>query len=322
MQAYEWVPRRANLARCARHFGKQLPNLGCGCGFYAVSGLHQLPTAIANVGIGVVGSVAMWGRVIEHSAGYRGAVAYPDRIRLVCARCFERGRDVVPTHLEWTGADLVDPVCADHRTQADEVRPWMGASRLEQTLLSSYAVDQLPAEALARAGFAAGPLGPIELLPAARHELRQLSRSRVGLVAIAALIVAFLVVRALGPVPAPRDPVVPVADVDRLPDVPRFADVDPRPPRVEIGPEPRPPRFRFGFVCGERLGSVVELQRCGAPAVAIIGSFTSPPEPMRGCLPQDDYTRKPRFSVCWLDLTSGGVPERLRLPGVHLWDLS
>jgi hypothetical protein len=230
----------------------------------------------------------------------------------------------VPTLLARSG-DRVEPVCADHGAEVHETRSSTSASELEQMLLSTYAVDRLPAEALRHAGFSPGPAAPTELLPAARHELRQLSRSGLGLLAIAALIVAFFVVRPLGPVPAVEerdDPDVRVTDVDRFPDVPRVADLDPRPPRVEGGLEPESRRLRFGVVCGERLGSVVELKRCGAAAGTLFGFYTSPPEPMRRCRP-DAYTRTPSFSVCWLDLGSEAprVAERLRLPGVHLWDL-
>lgn len=95
MQAYDWRPMQPNRAGCHSHSGKQVPNLGCGCGFYAVSSLERLPMAVgptSNLAIGAVGSVAMWGRVVEHAAGYRGQLAYPDRIRLVCGRCLLAGR--------------------------------------------------------------------------------------------------------------------------------------------------------------------------------------------------------------------------------------
>ena len=78
----------------------------------------------------------------------------------------------------------------------------MTPAELEQEVLSAYAVDVLPLETLHRAGFHAGPVPPIGLIPNARAELRQLRRSRSGVAALVSLVAALLLVRALGLFPS------------------------------------------------------------------------------------------------------------------------
>jgi hypothetical protein len=268
----------------------------------------------------------MWGRVIEHSLGYRGQLAYPDRIRLVCGQCFGHGRGVAPTFLERAGEQRIQPVCADHGGQGRERSP-VSASELEQMLLSSYAVDLLPAEALERWGFGRRPLVPVPagLIPTARRELRQLSRSRLGLVAVAALVAAFVVAQALDLFPARVAPQA-AESPGYGPGVVRFGDLAPHPsldPTAAAAEDAigRPPRA--GAICGRRVGSAVEVSRCGGSAGELFGFYHAPPEPARRCSSGDAYTRKPSFSVCWIGLGPGppSEPERLRLPGVHLGDL-
>jgi len=36
----------------------------------------------------VIGTVALWGGVIEHELGYRAEFGYPQRLRLICPECF------------------------------------------------------------------------------------------------------------------------------------------------------------------------------------------------------------------------------------------
>src|SRR4029453_6606871 len=181
MQDYEWQPMQPNRARCRSHFGRQLPNPGCGGGLYPVRRLGRLPAAVgAHLPFAAVGSVAMWGRVIEHTVGYRGQLAYPDRIRLVCGRCFVARRDGVPTRVEHSEEGRIGRVWD---ARATESRLWlegMTPAELEQQVLSAYAVDVLPLETLHRAGFRAGPVPPIGLIPNARAELPPLRRGRAG----------------------------------------------------------------------------------------------------------------------------------------------
>jgi hypothetical protein len=277
----------------------------------------------ARLQVGVVGSVAMWGRVVEHSAGYRGQLAYPDRIRLVCRRCLSVGRDGVPTQIERGDGGRVQPVCHAHSSPG---RPMAGITpdRLQQMLLSAYAVDLLPVETLHEAGYRPGPISPTRLIPAARAEARQLSRRPSGGLVFALLVGAFLALRAINP-STPPEPKVPEAvppSLDPAP-APVVDEVVPH-PRVEVAPPDRGQRVpRFGLLCGRRIGITIELMDCDRWRAKLLGFYTSPPEPRGDCLPGDGYTRKLRFSVCWFSfyeaLESLG---RLQLPGVHLWDLA
>ena len=47
------------------------PTFTCKCGYYAMKHVADIPTAK------VYGRVALWGRVIEHAAGFRAQYAYP-----------------------------------------------------------------------------------------------------------------------------------------------------------------------------------------------------------------------------------------------------
>ena len=328
MQDYEWQPMQSNRARCRSHFGRQLPNPGCGCGLYAVSQLGRLPAAVgAHLPFAAVGSVAMWGRVIEHTAGYRGQLAYPDRIRLVCGRCFVARRDGVPTRVEHSDEGRIVPVCDAH---AADSRLWlegMTPAELEQEVLSAYAVDVLPLETLHRAGFRAGPVPPIGLIPNARAELRQLRRSRSVVAALVSLVAALMVVRALGLFPstaavdAPHEVATgaPIAIDQPFPDA-----LDPAPTIERVGPmAQRNHVVPLGLVCGHRVGDRAEIVRCGRPA-ELIGFPSSPAEPKRECTAGNAYSRRPGFSLCWLDLTIPVGPGLvlLRLPGVRRWDLA
>jgi hypothetical protein len=98
----------------------------------------------------VLGSVALWGRIVEHEFGFRAEYAYPQRLRLVCFLCFwqwgaERGGEP-ETVVRRPGGRLV-PLCAPHvelcRRYAYPMRVFLDVRRVEQTLLSAYAVDPL-----------------------------------------------------------------------------------------------------------------------------------------------------------------------------------
>ena len=324
LQEYDWRPMQPNRARCRSHFGRQLPNLGCGCGFYAVSRLQRLPAAIgSSFSIGAVGSVAMWGRVVEHTAGYRGQLAYPDRIRLVCGRCFFARRDGVPTRVEHSDGGHVVPVCDAHATAGRSSVEGISPADLEQEVLSAYAVDVLPLETLHRAGFQAGPVPPIGVIPNARAELRQLRRGRSGVAALVSLVAALLIVRAFGLFPSTgasevphQVPVeAPIAIHQPFPDA-----LDPAPTIERVGPVVRR-HHSFGLVCGHRVGDRAEIVGCGRGEM--LGFYESPAKAMRKCKPGDAYSRRAGFSVCWLDLfdRDPGL-ELLRLPGVRRWDLA
>jgi hypothetical protein len=342
IRPYLWRPRMPNHAGCAHHVGKQVPTVGCTCGMYAISSLDRLPRAFGaglSTSVGVVGSVAMWGRVVEHDFGHRGQLAYPDRIRLICRRCFFLGGDGVPSRIELGPSGLLMPVCGAHATLG-EAAGVMAPRALERILRSTYAVDLLPVEALHEAGFASGPppppvttaatgraVSPTTFLATAKAEVRELTRTISGVLGMALLLLAGLALNVVGPFPTagsgevspePRPSAVQIAVEGPFAD-----DVVARPPQVLVHPPAEPRPRRIGVVCGHRVGAAVRLMACGRAHAELIGFFGSPPDPRSECDLGTGYTRKPSVSVCWFDTAEdpGSPLDRLRLPGVHLRDL-
>ncbi len=157
-----WEPRVAQQARCAlpalltlnigRH---QAPDVRCRCGIYASRSLGDFerprpawppPT--------VVGTVALWGTVIEHERGWRGQFAYPARLRLVCPMCawFEPGPGI--PRVVHTFADRLYALCTQHRggiqvPDGRRTRPTgIDPAELQTQLLNAYAVEILPGDAV------------------------------------------------------------------------------------------------------------------------------------------------------------------------------
>jgi hypothetical protein len=305
------------------------------CGMYAVARLEQLRAAFgvgSSMSVGVVGSVAMWGQVVEHAYGYRGQLAYPDRIRLICRDCFFAGREGVPTRLERDARGNPMPVCEAHATSGRSSRDQITPDELQQMVLDAYAVDLLPLETLQKTIHRPAPMSPSGspsgLLPAARSELRELVRTWAGGLAFALFILAYLYRRAVHVFP-PRGgqdvapPPAPVIEVGVGP----FADDLAAGPPFELVHPPRERRhraFTFGAVCGHRIGDAVQIMGCARARAELFGFYASPPEPRKDCYLGHAYTRKQDLSVCWLDFTDDPGPplDLLRLPGVHLWDLA
>lgn len=101
----------------------------------------------------VVGSVALWGTVIEHTRGYRVEFAYPDRIRLVCAGCLYLFRGAaVPDRVVPLEDGRFAPVCAEHQGVVDAAGAPFDVEPLQQELLATYAVPLLRGEAYSADG--------------------------------------------------------------------------------------------------------------------------------------------------------------------------
>jgi hypothetical protein len=97
----------------------------------------------------VLGTVALWGRVIEHDLGYRAEFAYPQRVRLVCLQCFwQRGRSgAVPEGVAVIDHGRMLPLCRGHLTTAVQYglrsRGTLDAADVQSALQATYAVDIL-----------------------------------------------------------------------------------------------------------------------------------------------------------------------------------
>jgi hypothetical protein len=93
---------------------------GCTCGLYAVEEPELLRAARDPA---VIGTVDMWGRVMEHERGYRAEFAYPQRLALICALCFWRrgaGEGTVDRVVR-IGRRQLTPTCEDHLATAIDV---------------------------------------------------------------------------------------------------------------------------------------------------------------------------------------------------------
>jgi hypothetical protein len=136
------------------------PGEGCRCGIYAAKRLEQLPREayVVTAATAVVGSVAVWGKVIDHERGYRVEFAYPDRIRLVCAGCLCLFTERVPGGVVRFADGLLAPICAEHLPVMwlDPNGPPLAgapldAGLIQEELLATYAVDLLSLATLNRA---------------------------------------------------------------------------------------------------------------------------------------------------------------------------
>lgn len=142
-----WPPMHPAEASCTRHRSHVRPELECTCGLHAV----ESPDALRRTrDPAVLGTVALWGRIVEHEHGFRAALAYPQRLRLLCYLCFTLwGRngpgscEVVVRH---RGGRMV-PLCEPHlelsRRYGYRVPRILSARAIESELLATYAVDPL-----------------------------------------------------------------------------------------------------------------------------------------------------------------------------------
>jgi hypothetical protein len=142
-----WPPRRPAEASCTRHRSHVRPELDCTCGLHAVESPDELRRTRDPA---VLGTVALWGRIVEHEHGFRAALAYPQRLRLLSYHCFTSWGsngpgdcDVVVRH---RGGRMV-PLCGPHlelsRRYGYHLPRILSARTIESELLATYAVDLL-----------------------------------------------------------------------------------------------------------------------------------------------------------------------------------
>jgi hypothetical protein len=152
-----WEPRVAIHATCSGSHTREYmvhnpelvkfhrsPEPGCTCGVHAIKD----PSRLARSGraAAVVGRVAMWGRVIEHTKGYRAEFAYPSRLRLVCSWCLWYGRlPAVPDRVFERGGAM-RPACARHADRPAAVGTRLDVADVQQELLDVYGIEVQPAD--------------------------------------------------------------------------------------------------------------------------------------------------------------------------------
>ncbi len=141
-----WPARRPAHGVCRRHRGHQVPGPDCLCGLHATTDEARLRRTRSP---GVLGTVALWGRIVEHEHGYRAEVGYPQRLRLVCFLCLiARGLEAErPSRIARLSRRRLVPLCEEHLELAVRydlpILELLPAGVVERALLDAYAVDPL-----------------------------------------------------------------------------------------------------------------------------------------------------------------------------------
>lgn len=81
-----WEPCKAEAAVCTKEAGKHpAPSRECTCGYWSFKSMETLEKALTSYpsSVVVIGSVEIWGRVIECENGYRSEFAYPKELWLL-----------------------------------------------------------------------------------------------------------------------------------------------------------------------------------------------------------------------------------------------
>jgi hypothetical protein len=140
-------------ARCGLFERHPAPDPACRCGIYAAA----TPRLLARSGVfehdaGVVGTAAMWGKVVDHELGARGELAYPSRLRLVCGACLAAGRGAVDPVAVVQEQETLLPRCGRHlaRRRGGSTAAWIPVDAVHAELLADYAVDPMPIERVER----------------------------------------------------------------------------------------------------------------------------------------------------------------------------
>lgn len=140
-------PRRAPAhAECGRRRHHRVPGSDCTCGIHATRAIGHLRRTRDPA---VLGTVALWGRVLEHEHGYRAEFGYPQRLALVCLLCFWQwgARSNPPYVVVRHRRGRMIPLCVVHlelcRRYGYPARHVLDAGVVERALLDAYAVDVL-----------------------------------------------------------------------------------------------------------------------------------------------------------------------------------
>lgn len=143
-----WPFRAPVHAECARRRFHRVPGQDCTCGIHATRSTDPLRRTRDPAALG---TVALWGRVLEHARGYRAEHGYPQRLALVCALCLwrwgARGGKRPDLVVRLRGGRMV-PLCRPHLElclrYGYPARRILDAPIVERALLDAYAVDVLP----------------------------------------------------------------------------------------------------------------------------------------------------------------------------------
>jgi hypothetical protein len=140
-RAEVWEPGEPFSAACSRK-PHDAPGRRCSCGVYAAADANEL-ARLGRIAGAAIGQVSLWGRLVEHSRGYRASCAYPGRLRLVCVSCLSEGYGMPAAVVDEDtsgGRTRLRPLCERHASG----RPLPAAAPVEAELLAAYRVDVLP----------------------------------------------------------------------------------------------------------------------------------------------------------------------------------
>jgi hypothetical protein len=326
-----WMPDEAMHATCRRlSSGHRSPGDGCTCGLYATSTPEALARAgVFNASIGVVGAIAMWGRVVEHGRGARSEFAYPARLRLVCGSCLAQGWGAMPPVQVLESSGGLIPVCRRHSTgqRGESVE----AQVIEAELLSTFGVELLPLERVHRAlriRHRSAASSSIRLFEHPVRTLFALASAFFGAMMIVLVVgtmlsLAFSIIGGVASAmfghngPSPTAVVAVPSSTQPIDDVAGTVTVD-APTIVNDFPELSDDRQLITFpafpalalLCGVGDGSRVDVVPCQHHPRALFGFGVreAPHGPATDCLKGwDAYSRGRRFWVCWERLP--GAPE-------------
>lgn len=151
-----WPFRHPVRAECARRRFHRVPGIDCTCGIHATTSTGPLRRTRDPAAIG---TVALWGRVLEHEHGFRAEYGYPQRLALVCGLCLWRSGARGPNRpdlvVRLRGGRMV-PLCRPHLElclrYGYPARRILDPGVVERALLDAYAVDVLPVLEVAGSG--------------------------------------------------------------------------------------------------------------------------------------------------------------------------
>lgn len=82
-----WEPYQSNIATCTTDGTHEAPWPSCRCGFWAFKTREHVERSLFETYGGergkVIGQIALWGRVLECTRGFRGEYAYPQTLQFV-----------------------------------------------------------------------------------------------------------------------------------------------------------------------------------------------------------------------------------------------
>jgi hypothetical protein len=114
-QSGKWPVRKKISARCKSGSAgpHPAPAWDCYCGIWAFKDLENLTSALAAYDhVSIIGTVSLWGRVIETSNGFRAEYAYPSELWLLDDHMEDIGRVYgVPVRVEARKDNQEDITC-------------------------------------------------------------------------------------------------------------------------------------------------------------------------------------------------------------------